>query len=96
MTKVSYKSTVIVDSDNFEVVEGNKYFAPSALANSDYFTLSNTAYSCPWKGKAQYYNLSLPDGTVVKDFAWGYPNPKDAAKNIAGYYAFDKKQATFA
>jgi hypothetical protein len=25
MTKVSYKGTVIVDSDNFEVVEGNKY-----------------------------------------------------------------------
>jgi uncharacterized protein (DUF427 family) len=29
-------------------------------------------------------------GQVNKDAAWYYPEPKDAAKNIAGYIAFWK------
>jgi uncharacterized protein (DUF427 family) len=28
------------------------------------------------------------DGEVNADAAWYYPEPKDAAKNIAGYIAF--------
>jgi len=34
--------------------------------------LMSRAFSstCPWKGKASYYNLELADGKKVKDIAW--------------------------
>jgi uncharacterized protein (DUF427 family) len=42
---------------------------------------------CPWKGTASYYNVTV-NGNVLKDAAWYYPEPKDAAKNIKDHIAF--------
>ena len=36
-----------------------------------------------------YYSIEV-DGQTNPDAAWYYPEPKDAAKNIAGYVAFWK------
>ncbi|MBF2028047.1 MAG: DUF427 domain-containing protein [Oscillatoriales cyanobacterium C42_A2020_001] len=86
MPRAIWNGTVLAESNNCEVVEGNQYFPPDAI-NRDYFQESSTHTVCPWKGTASYYDVVV-DGQVNKDAAWYYPEPKDAAKNITGYIAF--------
>nr|GAT50570.1 predicted protein [Mycena chlorophos] len=86
-------STVLADSNDTVVVEGNHYFPPSAV-NKEFFTDSNSSTVCPWKGTASYYNASV-DSNVVKDVAWYYPEPSEKAKNIKDYVAFYKNKVTF-
>lgn len=86
MAKAIWNGKVLAESDNCEVVEGNKYFPPDSI-NKSYFEESHTRTECPWKGTAHYYHVKV-DGQVNVDAAWYYPDPKDAAKNIKGYVAF--------
>jgi uncharacterized protein (DUF427 family) len=86
MPKATWNGKVIAESDNTEVVEGNQYFPPDSV-NREYLQPSETHTLCPWKGTASYYNVVV-DGSVNKDAAWYYPEPKDAAKRIKDYVAF--------
>jgi uncharacterized protein (DUF427 family) len=86
--KATWKNTVIAESDDTVVVEGNHYFPVSAIKR-EHFRPSETHTTCSWKGVASYYDV-LVDGQVNKDAAWYYPDPKDAAKNITGRVAFWK------
>jgi uncharacterized protein (DUF427 family) len=81
-----WNGTVIAESDDTVVVEGNHYFPrdsvdPKVLEPSDKQTI------CPWKGTASYYTLVV-DGERNTDAAWYYPTPKDAAKEITDHVAF--------
>jgi uncharacterized protein (DUF427 family) len=80
--------TVIAETDNYEVVEGNVYFPPSSI-KEEYFTKTDFSTHCPWKGDASYYTVSA-GGKELKDAAWYYPTPYDKAKNIKDYVAFCK------
>lgn len=86
MAKAIWNGTVIAESDRTEVVEGNHYFPPDTI-KAEYFQPSNTHTTCGWKGVASYYTIAV-DGQTNPDAAWYYPEPKDAAKKIAGYVAF--------
>ena len=86
--KAIWNNTVIAESQDTIVIEGNHYFPPQSI-HQEYFTSSNTHTFCGWKGEASYYSLSV-DGKINADAAWFYPAPKDAAKEIAGYMAFWK------
>jgi uncharacterized protein (DUF427 family) len=88
MPKAIWNGAVLAESNNCEVVEGNQYFPPDSI-NKEYFRESNTHTTCPWKGLASYYTISV-NGQENKDAAWYYPQAKDAAKNIEGYVAFWK------
>jgi len=88
MAKVSWKGKVIAESEKYEEVEGNIYFPPESV-RKEFLEKSDTPYTCPWKGKAQYYSLVV-DGERNEDAAWEYPDPKKAAENIKGHFAFDK------
>lgn len=90
--KAIFNNQIIAESDTTEVVEGNHYFPPESI-NKAYFKESNTHTSCPWKGKASYYNISVGDETS-KDAAWYYPEPKSAASNIKDYVAFYTNKVT--
>ena len=81
-----FNGTVIAESDNTVVVEGNHYFPPDTI-RSQYFTPSTTHTTCPWKGEASYYTVTVGDA-ASRDAAWTYPEPKPAAKEITGYVAF--------
>lgn len=78
----------MADSDTTEKVEGNHYFPPQSV-KKELFKKSDTQYTCPWKGAATYYHLEV-EGEQKKDAAWAYNDPKEAAKNITGHFAFDK------
>ncbi len=86
--KAIWNNTIIAESDQTIVVEGNNYFPPDAI-KKEYFQPSETHTTCSWKGEASYHNV-IVNGEVNKDAAWYYPLPKDAAKNIENYIAFWK------
>ncbi len=88
MPKAVWNGVVLAESDRCEVVENNYYFPPDAI-NRQYFKDSTTHTTCGWKGLASYYTIDV-DGKTNPDAAWYYPDPKPAAKNIAGYIAFWK------
>jgi uncharacterized protein (DUF427 family) len=86
--KAIWNGTVIAESNETVVVEGNHYF-PANSINRDYVRESTTHTICGWKGTASYYDIVV-NGEVNKDAAWYYPTPKDAAKGITGRVAFWK------
>jgi uncharacterized protein (DUF427 family)/cytochrome c biogenesis protein CcdA len=81
-----FNGTVIAESDDTIVVEGNHYF-PVESVNSDYLVRTDTHTTCPWKGQASYYTVSV-DGAASADAAWYYPTPKPQAEQVAGRVSF--------
>lgn len=88
MARATWNGAVIAESDDFEIVEGNVYFPPSAV-RAEYLAPSDTHTVCGWKGTASYYTLSV-HGAENPDAAWYYPETSEAAKNVEGYVAFWK------
>lgn len=86
--KAIWNGTVIAESDDTVEVEGNQYFPREAI-KSEYFQESNHTSVCPWKGTASYFTLKV-DGEENADAAWYYPEPKEAASEIADRVAFWK------
>ena len=86
--KAIWNNQVIAESNDTIVVENNHYF-PKESVKAEYLKETDIHTTCPWKGKASYYTLEV-DGKENQDAAWYYPEPKDAAKNIANYVAFWK------
>jgi uncharacterized protein (DUF427 family) len=83
-----WNDTVIAESADTVVVDGNHYFPPDAI-HSEFFKPSATTSVCPWKGTASYYTLEV-NGKQNSDAAWYYPETKEAAENIRGRVAFWK------
>lgn len=86
--KAVWNNTVIAESADTVVVEGNHYFPPDSI-RAEFFKPSATTSVCPWKGTASYYSLDV-DGQPNPDAAWYYPETKEAANNIRGRIAFWK------
>jgi uncharacterized protein (DUF427 family) len=84
--KAIWNGTIIAESDDTVVVEGNHYFPPESLVEAHFRPSSHTSM-CPWKGTASYRSVEV-DGKVNENAAWFYPEPKGAAKEIAGRFAF--------
>jgi uncharacterized protein (DUF427 family) len=86
MVKAIWNDTVLADSDQTEVVEGNHYFPPDSI-RQDYFKPIDKTTVCGWKGTANYYDIVVDD-QVNSGAAWYYAEPKERAANIKGYVAF--------
>ncbi len=86
--KAVWNDTVIAESNDTVVVEGNHYF-PADSVNQDFIRPSNLRTTCAWKGEARYFNL-LVNGDANPDAAWYYPAPKEAASEIKDRVAFWK------
>ncbi|ARK09343.1 DUF427 domain-containing protein [Fibrivirga algicola] len=86
--KAIWNGETIAESDNTIVVENNHYF-PLDSVKPEYLTDSQTRTTCPWKGLASYYSLTV-GGKTNTDAAWYYPQPKPAASEIKDRVAFWK------
>jgi len=86
--KAVWNNTLIAESDDTVVVEGNHYFPPDAV-QSEYLRDSSTTSVCSWKGTANYFSIEV-DGATNTDAAWHYPETKEAAASIKGRVAFWK------
>ena len=94
--KATVNDTVIAEAEKEDLIsiEGNWYFPPSSV-KSDYLVESATAYTCPWKGAAQYFSVKSGDD-MLQDRAWSYPTPYPTSfdrvgKDYSGYVAFWKE-----
>lgn len=88
MVQAQWNGAVVAESDQTEIVDGNHYFPPDAVAR-EYLQDSPAETVCGWKGTAKYYDLVVGDGRN-EQAAWYYPDPKPAAEEIRGYIAFWK------
>lgn len=86
--KAAWRDTIVAESDDTVVIEGNHYFPASALRR-ECFVPSDRKTSCPWKGTAHYYDVVI-DGEINAAAAWYYPEPKPDAAQIKGRVAFWK------
>lgn len=94
--KARLGDTVIAEADQGDLVriEGNWYFPPQSVSQ-EFLHDSDTPYTCPWKGEAQYYDVKV-DNQVLADRAWAYPTPYATAidrvgQDFSGYIAFWKE-----
>lgn len=83
--------TVVADSNETIVIEGNHYFPPDSV-NQELFVDSDLHTVCHWKGKASYKSISIGD-QEYDDCVWYYPNPEPSSIKRVGldytnYYAF--------
>ena len=83
-----WNNAIIAQSDDTVIVEGNHYLPADSLVEA-LFEDSDAHTVCGWKGVASYKTL-IVDGARNPNAAWYYPDPKPAAKAIAGRYAFWK------
>jgi uncharacterized protein (DUF427 family) len=83
-----WNNTVIAESNDTVLVEGNHYFPASSLKR-EYITFSNHKTSCAWKGQASYYSLMV-NGELNTDAVWYYADPKPEADSIRDRVAFWK------
>lgn len=86
--KAIWNGQTIAESNDTVVVENNHYF-PKESVNPEFLADSQTHTTCPWKGLASYYSLTV-DGKTNADAAWYYPDPKPAANQIKDRVAFWK------
>lgn len=86
MAKAIWNDTVLAQSNDTIVIDGNHYFPPDSV-NKQYFKESNKHTSCPWKGTADYYDIEVNE-QINRDAAWFYPNAKEKAKHFENYVAF--------
>lgn len=79
------------DKDDLIYIEGNWYFPESSL-KKEFFSKTDTQYTCHWKGECTYYDVNV-DGQTAKDGAFNYATPLDSAiervkKDFSKHYAF--------
>jgi len=84
--KALWENTVVAQSNETIVVEGNHYFPPDSI-DPACFAPSDTHTTCHWKGVASYYHVKV-GGKVNADAAWFYREPSTAANSIRNYIAF--------
>ena len=72
--KATWENTVVAESNQTVVVEGNHYFPPDSI-KKDCFPPSDTHSTCPWKGIASYYHVQVGDKSI-KMPRGSIPNPR--------------------
>ncbi|MEV4561334.1 DUF427 domain-containing protein [Kitasatospora sp. NPDC049285] len=91
---VEIDGTVVAKSSRpvvlFEAGLPVRYYLPPGDVDLALFAPTDTRTTCPFKGEAHYWAYRGPDGTVEDrpDVAWSYPDPLDAAADIAGHLSF--------
>ncbi len=84
--KAIWKDTVLAESEETVVVDGNHYFPPSSV-DSKLLRASKKKTVCGWKGEASYSDVVVGEA-VNRDAVWTYPKAKPEAQSIEGYLAF--------
>ena len=88
---ISIDGVVLADSHKptmlFETEAPPRLYLPMTDVNLDLLEPSTTQSSCPYKGDASYWSVSIND-RVEHDIAWSYKGPMPEAAAIAGLVCF--------
>ncbi len=89
--KVSLDGVTLAESDRATALfESNlpvRWYLPREDVRAE-LEPSETTSICPYKGQAGYHSVRLPDGKLVEDLVWYYPQPLPEAARIAGLLCF--------
>ncbi len=88
MARAIWEGTILAESDDCVIVEGNRYFPPESVRMEFLQPVDKTTV-CAWKGIANYYDVVV-DGKRNPGAAWYYSAPLPPARNIQGRVAFWK------
>ena len=72
----------------FETSLPVRTYIPKTDCNLSLFSPSKTTTQCPYKGIANYYNVTLPDGSRFDDIVWWYRTPLAEVVDVKGLVAF--------
>ena len=64
-----------------------RYYLPPTSVNWQVLSKSDTETYCPYKGRANYYNITV-NGKEYKDLVWYYQYPTLESAAIAGHLCF--------
>lgn len=84
--KAVLKGTVLAESDDIVMVDGNPYFPRSAM-RQEFFRDSSHTTVCGWKGTDRYWDVVLAD-QVITNAVWSYETPKPDAETIRERFSF--------
>ncbi|KAH8811725.1 hypothetical protein F5884DRAFT_286752 [Xylogone sp. PMI_703] len=71
----------------YETSLRTRYYVDPTFVNWEYLTESETISYCPYKGKANYYNIVV-GGKEIKDAVWYYEYPRHESLFVAGKLCF--------
>ena len=86
MATTSWNGTMVAESDETVIVEGNHYFPPESIDQAFFAPIDQTTV-CSWKGTASYFDLVIGDD-INRAAAWTYKDPSTAAASIKDHVAF--------
>jgi uncharacterized protein (DUF427 family) len=78
----SHRTTLL-----FETGLPVRYYFPKTDVRLDLLTPSDASTACPYKGTAQYWDVTV-NGETVPGIVWGYPAPLHESARIAGLVSF--------
>ncbi len=94
LTVVLGGETIAETTSGYRVLETshppNYYFPPTDVVPGALERATGASF-CEWKGRAHYYTVRGGRGdarAVATEGAWGYDQPSEAFRAIAGYVAF--------
>ena len=89
---VVHRGVLLADSQRpwriLETAHAPAYYIPEADVSTDVLRPSQRHSVCEYKGRAAYADIVLPDGTVVADACWWYPEPTGRYAAMAGAICF--------
>jgi len=89
--EVKIGGVTVAESSNsmflFETGARPRYYLPKTSVKQQYLTPSTTTTKCPYKGLAQYYNVTV-GGEEYKDIIWWYEYPTMESAGIQGLLCF--------
>ena len=85
-------TSVAATTDAIRVLETSHppgWYLPRSDVRLDLLRRSDARSTvCEWKGRATYWDLVLPDGSVVAQAGWSYEDPTPPFAAIAGHLTF--------
>ena len=84
--KAVLNGTVLAESDDIVMVDGNPYFPREAM-RVEFFLESTHSTVCGWKGTARYWDVVVDD-QVIANAVWAYDTPQPKAESIRERFAF--------
>ncbi|KAF2710249.1 DUF427-domain-containing protein [Pleomassaria siparia CBS 279.74] len=89
--KVSLDGVTLAETSNplflLETTLRTRYYLPPTSVKWEYLTKSKTETYCPYKGKANYYNVNV-NGKEYADLVWYYVYPTAESAPIVGHLCF--------
>ena len=90
--RVAVRGLVLAESEHCLVVAESDHvdqlYVPMEDVRWEHLTPTDHRSVCPFKGEASYWSATGPDGDVLQNVAWSYPEPFEEVAGIGGHVAF--------